>query len=105
IVEVSPTTAVDEDQKVQPSEYSLSQNYPNPFNPTTNINYKISKSGYVSLKVYDVLGNEVTTLVNEVKPAGEYEVQFGSSSLASGVYYYQLKAGNLAETKKMILLR
>ena len=105
IVEVSPTTAVDEDQKVQPSEYSLSQNYPNPFNPTTNINYKIPKSGYVSLKVYDVLGNEVTTLVNEVKPAGEYEVQFGSSSLASGVYYYQLKAGNLAETKKMILLR
>ncbi len=104
IVKVDPPTIV-EDNQVQPSGYVLSQNYPNPFNPTTNINYKIPKSGYVSLKVYDVLGNEVTTLVSEVKPAGEYELKFGGSSLASGVYYYQLKAGNLTETKKMILLR
>lgn len=89
--------------------FSLSQNFPNPFNPSTRIQYQVSSITLVSLKVYDILGNEVATLVNEEKPAGIYEVEFNSSSgirdLASGIYFYQLKAGSYLETKKMILLK
>jgi hypothetical protein len=92
----------------------LYQNYPNPFNPTTNIGFRISDFGFVSLKVYDVLGNEIATLVDEYKPAGSYEVEFspespkGAGSIkhpASGIYFYQLTAGDFIQTKKMILLR
>ncbi len=89
-------------------DYLLSQNYPNPFNPSTKISWQAPVSGWQTLKVYDVLGNEVATLVNEYKPAGSYEVEFnstiGSHQLANGVYFYQLKAGNYVKTKKMILL-
>jgi len=92
-----------------PSEFYLEQNYPNPFNPSTNIGFRISDFGFVSLKVYDVLGNEVATLVNEEKPAGVYEIEFQSTvdshQLPSGVYFYQLKAGDFIQTKKMILLK
>jgi len=92
-----------------PATYSLSQNYPNPFNPSTVISYQLPVSGVVSLKIYDILGREVSTLVNEEKPAGRYEVNFpatgGASSLASGVYFYQIKAGSFVQTKKMILLK
>ena len=92
-----------------PTNFSLSQNYPNPFNPNTNIQYAISSRQYVTLKVYDVLGKEVATLVNEEKPAGSYEVEFqssvGSPQLASGIYYYQLKTVDFIATKKMILLK
>ena len=90
--------------------FSLEQNYPNPFNPVTKIKYSIPSSGksskeFVQLKVYDILGSEVATLVNEGKSAGNYEVDFDADKLSSGVYYYQLKAGNFVSTKKMILLR
>ena len=90
--------------------FSLLQNYPNPFNPTTKIKYSISSVGaslmkLVQLKVYDILGNEIVTLVNEYKPAGNYKVEFNGTGLPSGVYFYQLKAGNYIETKKMVLLR
>jgi hypothetical protein len=88
-----------------PQEFSLLQNYPNPFNPSTKINFNIPQASFTSLKVYDVLGNEITTLVNEEKPAGEYEVEFNSNGLTTGIYFYQLKTGNFIETKKMILLR
>ncbi|NWG29640.1 MAG: T9SS type A sorting domain-containing protein [Ignavibacteriaceae bacterium] len=94
-----------ETEKELPTKFSLSQNYPNPFNPTTNIEFRIADFGFVSLKVYDVLGNEIATLVNEKKPAGEYEVEFDASNLPSGIYFYQLKAGSFTETKKMILLK
>jgi hypothetical protein len=87
------------------AEFSLSQNYPNPFNPSTKIKYHISELSFVTLEVYDVLGNKVATLVNEEKPAGEYEVEFNSNGLTSGIYFYQLKAGSFIHTKKMILLR
>ena len=90
------------------SDYILSQNYPNPFNPTTNIGFQIasvSGGGFVSLKVYDVLGREVATLVNEEKPAGSYKVEFDASSLASGIYFYRIQAGCFAQTKKMIVLK
>ncbi|MBT8381239.1 MAG: T9SS type A sorting domain-containing protein, partial [Ignavibacteria bacterium] len=85
--------------------FVLEQNYPNPFNPTTTIEYTISNSQFVSLKVYDVLGNEITTLVNEVKSTGTYEVTFKADGLPSGTYFYQLKAGPFSETKKMILIK
>lgn len=88
-----------------PNEYSLFDNFPNPFNPTTVIKYQIPKEGNVVLKVYDVLGAEVTTLVNEEKSVGRYEVNFDASSLASGVYIYRLNVNDYVATKKMILLR
>ncbi len=94
-----------------PTKFSLEQNYPNPFNPSTSIQYAIGSRQFVALKVYDVLGKEIATLVNEEKPEGSYEVEFNSvetlhaTSLPSGVYFYQLRAGDFVETKKMILLK
>jgi hypothetical protein len=92
-----------------PTEFELYQNYPNPFNPSTIISWQSAVSRHISLKVYDVLGNEVATLVNEEKPAGEYEVEFqslvGTRQLTSGIYFYGLKAGEFSETKKMVLLK
>jgi len=88
-----------------PSEYELVQNYPNPFNPSTKINYQIPELSFITIKVYDVLGNEITTLVNEEKPVGNYEVEFNASILPSGVYFYKLRAGNFVETKKMLLMK
>lgn len=88
-----------------PDSYSILQNFPNPFNPETNIEYRIPDAEFVSLKVYDVLGNEAAVLVNEEKPGGTYTIKFDGSSLSSGVYFYRLKAGSFISTKKMILLR
>ena len=90
---------------IQPEEFKLIQNYPNPFNPATTIKYQISKLSFITLKVYDVLGNEVATLVNEEKPAGKYEVEFNGSELTSGIYFYQMKTGSFIETKKMVLIK
>jgi len=94
-----------EGEDVLPNEFSLSQNYPNPFNPSTSIQYTISSRQYVTLKVYDMLGKGVAVLVNEEKPAGNYEINFDASKLSSGVYYYELRAGSLVQTKKMIYLK
>lgn len=88
-----------------PMNYSLSQNYPNPFNPTTNIKFAIPKEGNVSLKVYDMLGNVVTTFVDGYMKAGTYNAEFDGSSLSSGIYFYQLKANEFTETKKMSLIK
>jgi hypothetical protein len=88
-----------------PSTYNLYQNYPNPFNPSTKISYQLPFGSNVSLKVYDILGNEIATLVDEYKPAGMYNVQFTMNNLPSGVYFYQLKVGEFIQTKKMVLLR
>jgi hypothetical protein len=104
---------VEDENNFTPSGFTLEQNYPNPFNPSTTIRYSIptviasetKQSQFVSLKVYDVLGNEVATLVDEEKPAGSYEVKFDAAGLSSGIYFYKLRAGSLVETKKMILLR
>jgi hypothetical protein len=116
----APVTDVKKFQNANPTEFILYQNYPNPFNPSTKIKYRIPLSppllkgeseagGFITLKVYDVLGNEVATLVNEEKAPGEYEVEFYPTSSiknpASGVYFYQLRAGSFIETKKLILLR
>ena len=86
-------------------EYSLNQNYPNPFNPTTTINYQIKEDGMVILKIYDILGKEIKTLVSEQKPMGRYEIKFDASNLSSGVYIYQLKVNDFVTSKKLILLK
>ncbi|MFI5211396.1 MAG: T9SS type A sorting domain-containing protein [Ignavibacteria bacterium] len=87
------------------NEYSLSQNYPNPFNPSTKINFSIPKSEYVSLRIYDLLGREVKVLVNGNLTVGEYEVDFDAKGLASGMYYYSLRAGEFVNVKKMVLVK
>ncbi|MFH0734858.1 MAG: T9SS type A sorting domain-containing protein [bacterium] len=83
--------------------YNLEQNYPNPFNPSTNINYYLSQSGFVTLEIYDVLGNKISTLVNEYQSVGSFNVSFTNNNIASGVYYYKLSQNNKFITKKMIL--
>jgi hypothetical protein len=93
------------DDETVPEEFYLSQNFPNPFNPKTSLQYAVSSSQFISIKVYDILGNEITTLINEEKPAGQYEVEFNGDGLSSGMYFYTLKAGNFSETRKMILLK
>jgi outer membrane protein assembly factor BamB len=87
------------------SKYELKQNFPNPFNPSTTINYHIPEMSFVTLKVYDVLGNEVATLVSEEKHTGNYEVEFGGTGLPSGIYFYRIQAGSFIETKKMVLMK
>ncbi|RPI75211.1 MAG: T9SS C-terminal target domain-containing protein [Ignavibacteriales bacterium] len=88
-----------------PIKFSLKQNYPNPFNPSTTIKFSIPIAEFVALKIYDVLGSEVATLVNEEKPAGFYEVKFDASNLVSGFYFYRLQTGSFVETKKMMLVK
>ena len=86
-------------------EYLLKQNYPNPFNPSTKIKYSIPQTSQVQIKVFDVLGNEIETLINEEKPSGTYELSWYAEYLPNGVYFYQLKAGSFIKTKKMILIK
>ncbi len=88
-----------------PLDFALYQNYPNPFNPTTTIKYDIPKQSFITLKVYDVLGMEVATLVNEFKKPGSYEITFNTEGLSSGIYFYSLKADNFQKTKKMVLMK
>jgi hypothetical protein len=104
-VVLSSLTDVDENLTSVPDAYQLLQNYPNPFNPETNIRYSVPKGTQVTLKVYDVLGNEVATLVNEFKNAGEYNMRWQPSNVSSGVYFYELRTDEFVKTNKMILLR
>jgi len=99
------TTVTGLDEFALPLQYSLEQNYPNPFNPSTTIEYSIPQSSFVSLKIYDVIGNEVATLVNGQNDAGKHKVDFDASLIHSGVYFYRIESGNFIETKKMILLK
>lgn len=101
----SPIVGITQNGGNIPTEYALSQNYPNPFNPTTNIKFDLPKQGLVSLKVYDVVGKEVATLVNEVKSAGSYNVDFNGTNLSSGVYFYRLEADNFVDVKRMVLIK
>ncbi|HQY53396.1 MAG TPA: T9SS type A sorting domain-containing protein, partial [Ignavibacteria bacterium] len=88
-----------------PAAYELSQNYPNPFNPSTSISFNIPTDGIVSLKLFDMSGKEVSTLVNEVKTAGYYSVNFNAANLTSGIYFYELRADNFSAVKKMMLVK
>ncbi len=98
-------TSVEDSRNGVPINFYLYQNFPNPFNPTTNIEYQIPGREFVTLEVYDVLGNEVAILVNEEKPGGNYTTKFEGNNLSSGIYFYQLKAGSFSSIKKMILLK
>jgi dipeptidyl aminopeptidase/acylaminoacyl peptidase len=100
-------TGMDDNQtdSFVPKSFELFQNFPNPFNPTTKIRFSVASRSFVSLGVYDVLGNEIKSLVNEKKPVGIYEIEFDGTALSSGIYYCQLRSGGLVQTKKMILLK
>lgn len=97
--------AVGQNAKLQKIDFGLYQNYPNPFNPSTKISYTTKEEGLVTLRVYDVLGKEIATLVNENKPAGFYEAEFNASKLPSGMYIYKIQAGSFADVKKMLLTK
>jgi PKD repeat protein len=103
-IEVDQAVYVENDLEY-PYEFQLFQNYPNPFNPSTRIKYTLSSKQFVTLKVYDVLGNEVATLVDDEVPSGNYEIDFNSDGLSSGIYFYKLTAGNFVQIRKMILLK
>ena len=94
-----------EDEGEVPLEFKLEQNYPNPFNPTTSIKFSVKQREQVVLKVYDIIGNEIATLINQPMDAGSYSLTFDASSLASGVYIYRINAGSFVSTKKMMLLK
>ena len=99
-----PLSSVNENSN-PPEKFVLSQNFPNPFNPETIISYSVPKSEFVLVKVYNAVGQEIKTLVNEQQPSGQYEIKFSGNNLASGIYFYQLKAGEFVVTKKMILMK
>lgn len=105
VFRTSLSTPVEEVARGVPHGYEMSQNYPNPFNPTTAISYRLSAVGHVTLRVYDVLGREVATLVNSRQTAGEHSVVFDSRNLSSGVYIYELTANNFISVKKMLMLK
>ena len=104
-IKYSQTTGIIPVSDNIPGNFILYQNYPNPFNPSTNLEFGISNLEFVSLKVYDLLGNEIQILVNEVLPAGSYKIKFDGSGLSSGIYFYALTAGNYSDKKKMIILK
>jgi hypothetical protein len=104
LVTVTSLTGVGNNNQIINS-YNLSQNYPNPFNPTTTINFSIPKSGLVTIKVFDLLGKEVTTLVNDPKVAGTYSVNFDGTNLSSGVYFYKIEANDFVAVKRMMLIK
>jgi len=101
---VEPATLIENDDSPV-NDFKLSQNYPNPFNPSTIIEYSLPQYGYVTLKIYDILGREIATLINEEKPIGSYEVEFDATGLTSGIYFYRIQTPNFTQTKKMILLK
>ena len=98
-------TDIKNNQSNLPSNFTLQQNYPNPFNPSTTITYSVPKSTLVNISVYNIVGDKVATLVNMWKDAGNYSLEFHKEKLASGIYFYRMKAGNFVETKKLILLK
>jgi hypothetical protein len=102
---VNPLIGIGNNNTEIPNVYSLSQNYPNPFNPVTQIKFGIPKQGFVTLKVYDILGREVAQLVNTVKAAGTYVIDFDASKLASGTYFYRIESGSFTDVKKMVLIK
>jgi hypothetical protein len=102
--ELAPASA-EQLKNFVPDNFQLFQNYPNPFNPSTKISWQSPVGSWQTLKVYDILGNEVATLVDEYKPAGKYEVEFNAAELSSGVYFYTLQAGSFTNTKKLILMK
>jgi len=104
-IEIDNLTSVGLVENLTPKDFRISQNFPNPFNPSTVISFQLAVRSFVTLKIYDVLGNEVAVLVNEEKPAGNYKIDFKGNNLASGIYFYTLRAGSFVQSRKMILLK
>ncbi len=102
---IIPSLVDVKDKNLKPNSFTLEQNYPNPFNPTTRITYSITKTDFVKLSVYNILGKEIISLVNKEEEAGQHEVEFNASKLSSGIYFYRLQAGNNIQTRKMILMK
>ena len=98
-------TNLPDNKEALPGKYELMQNYPNPFNPSTKIKFSISKAGMVTLKVFNILGKEIITLINEEKGVGIYETEFNARELSSGIYFYKIISGDFISSKKMILLK
>ncbi|MBU1113936.1 MAG: T9SS type A sorting domain-containing protein, partial [Bacteroidetes bacterium] len=96
---------MDVNDNTLPTEYKLSQNYPNPFNPSTTISFALPKTGFVTLKVYNAIGEEVAELVNREMNAGIQSINFDATNFSSGIYFYRISAGNFIETKKMVLMK
>jgi len=88
-----------------PTNFSMAQNYPNPFNPTTKINFAVPKQAFVTIKVFDVTGREIATLINGMTPAGYHSVDFNATAFASGVYFYRIEAADFSDTKRMMLIK
>ena len=105
VLRTSALTDVKETQTTIPFTFELSQNYPNPFNPSTTINYSLSESAKVILKVFDITGQEIAVILNEEKPAGFYKIEFNAGNFANGIYFYRMQAGSFSETKKLVLLK
>ena len=105
VLSTEKTTAVGEVNSVSPTDFTLEQNYPNPFNPTTTIEYQITLAGNVSLKVYNILGEEVAIIINSFQQAGVYNVHFTGAELTSGMYFYKLQLGNKVQVRKMLILK
>jgi hypothetical protein len=105
VILLNQTTGITNKSTSLPVSYSLSQNYPNPFNPTTVIIYQLPVTSFVNLKIYDILGREVQTLVDRLQNPGSYSVNFSANYLPSGVYFYRLDAGMFHDTKKLMLLK
>ena len=102
--DLSSLTSVDNGSTLI-TEYKLNQNYPNPFNPSTVISYQLPTDGLVTIKVYNLLGSEVTTLINKTQNAGTHNVTFNATNLSSGIYFYEIKSGSFSDVKKLMLLR
>ena len=98
-------SGIEDSDSELPEEFSLEQNYPNPFNPSTKIEFRVASSEFVQLKIYDVLGQEVATLVNEVKAPGIYQVTWNATGLGSGVYLYRLTAGSFSDVRKLVVVQ
>jgi hypothetical protein len=105
LIIINKVTSTESDIKGIITGFELKQNYPNPFNPSTVISWQMAVEGYVQLKVYDILGNEVAALIDKELPAGKYKTEFNSSGLSSGLYFYKLHTGKFSDTKKMLLLK
>ncbi len=104
-IRLAPPTGVKRHGYLQNGSFELYSNYPNPFNPSTTISYQVPSTAYTSLKIFDTLGREIATLVNGIKAAGFYTVNYNASNLTSGIYFCQLKCGSFSQTKKMVLAK
>jgi len=105
LVIITPSTEIIEEENLIPTKYALKQNYPNPFNPSTTIEFSIPKTGFVTLKIYNLLGQDVATLVSDKLAPDNYKYNWDASNFSSGVYFFKINAGKFQKVQKMILLR